>query len=158
MYRVGQNLISTPYMTVVFLPKIPYIHHIYMVLANLFSFLFWPTIKIAHPHCSSVDTDPPQKCSSDLAREQELADALRRYTHARTRAHTHTHTNTHTHTLVGASHSLSSNARKDHPKSNAKKEANRVGVVLPYLSGKCRHGALPCKSSHASQQKQSNTI
>ena len=35
--RVGQNRIYTPYMTVYFvitLPKIPYIHRIYMVLAN----------------------------------------------------------------------------------------------------------------------------
>ena len=35
--RVGQNRICTPYMTVylvIFLPKIPYIHRIYMVLAN----------------------------------------------------------------------------------------------------------------------------
>ena len=35
--RVGQNRIYTPYMTVylvVFLPKMPYIHCIYMVLAN----------------------------------------------------------------------------------------------------------------------------
>jgi len=35
--RVGQNRIYTPYMTVymvISLPKIPYIHHIYMVLAN----------------------------------------------------------------------------------------------------------------------------
>ena len=35
--RVGQNRISAPYMTVYlvsFLPKIPYIHRIYMVLAN----------------------------------------------------------------------------------------------------------------------------
>jgi len=38
MRRVGQNRIYTPYMTVYFvisLPKIPYIHRIYMVLANL---------------------------------------------------------------------------------------------------------------------------
>jgi len=37
MNRVGQNRIYTPYMTVYFmisLPKIPYIHRIYMVLAN----------------------------------------------------------------------------------------------------------------------------
>jgi len=37
MYRVGQNRICTPYMTVylvISLPKIPYIHRIYMVLAN----------------------------------------------------------------------------------------------------------------------------
>ena len=36
-FRVGQNRIYTPYMTVylvVFLPKIPYIYRIYMVLAN----------------------------------------------------------------------------------------------------------------------------
>ena len=35
--RVGQNRIYTPYMTVyflIFLPRIPYIHRIYMVLAN----------------------------------------------------------------------------------------------------------------------------
>jgi hypothetical protein len=35
--RVGHNRIHTPYMTVllvVSLPKIPYIHHIYMDLAN----------------------------------------------------------------------------------------------------------------------------
>ena len=35
--RVGQNRIYTPYMTVylvILLPKIPYIHRIYMVLAN----------------------------------------------------------------------------------------------------------------------------
>jgi hypothetical protein len=35
--RVGQNRIYTPYMTVylvIFLPKLPYIHRIYMVLAN----------------------------------------------------------------------------------------------------------------------------
>jgi hypothetical protein len=39
IYRVGQNCIFAPYMTaslVIFLPKIPYIHHIYiyMVLDN----------------------------------------------------------------------------------------------------------------------------
>jgi len=36
--RVGQNRIYTPYTTVYFvffLPKIPYIHRIYMVLATL---------------------------------------------------------------------------------------------------------------------------
>jgi hypothetical protein len=35
--RVGQNRIYAPYLTVymvISLPKIPYIHHIYMVLAN----------------------------------------------------------------------------------------------------------------------------
>ena len=35
--RIGQNRIYTPYMTVylvIFLPKLPYIHRIYMVLAN----------------------------------------------------------------------------------------------------------------------------
>jgi len=35
--RVGQNRIYTPYMTVYFvisLSKVPYIHRIYMVLAN----------------------------------------------------------------------------------------------------------------------------
>jgi len=37
MFRVGQDRIYTPYMTVylvISLPKIPYIHRIYMVLAN----------------------------------------------------------------------------------------------------------------------------
>jgi len=37
MSKVGQNRIYKPYMTVylvIFLPKIPYIHRIYMVLAN----------------------------------------------------------------------------------------------------------------------------
>ena len=37
IHRVGQNRIYTPYMTVylvISLPKIPYIHRIYMVLAN----------------------------------------------------------------------------------------------------------------------------
>ena len=37
VYRVGQNRMYTPYMTVylvMFLPKIPYVHRIYMVLAN----------------------------------------------------------------------------------------------------------------------------
>jgi hypothetical protein len=37
MNRVGQNRTYTPYMTVslvIPLPKIPYIHHIYMALAN----------------------------------------------------------------------------------------------------------------------------
>ena len=37
MFRVGQNRIYAPYMTVylvVSLPKIPYIHRIYMVLAH----------------------------------------------------------------------------------------------------------------------------
>ena len=37
MTRVGQNRIYTPYMTVylvISLPKLPYIHRIYMVLAN----------------------------------------------------------------------------------------------------------------------------
>jgi len=37
MTRAGQNRIYTPYMTVylvISLPKIPYIHRIYMVLAN----------------------------------------------------------------------------------------------------------------------------
>jgi hypothetical protein len=37
LFRVGQNRIYTPYMTVylvISLPKLPYIHRIYMVLAN----------------------------------------------------------------------------------------------------------------------------
>ena len=37
MVRVGQNRIYTPYMTVylvIFLPKVPYIHRIYIILAN----------------------------------------------------------------------------------------------------------------------------
>jgi len=37
LFRVGQNRIYTPYMTVylmISLPNIPYIHRIYMVLAN----------------------------------------------------------------------------------------------------------------------------
>ena len=37
MRRVGQNRINAPYMTVyvvISLPQIPYIHRIYMVLAN----------------------------------------------------------------------------------------------------------------------------
>jgi hypothetical protein len=37
MSRVGQSCLYTPYMTVylvIFLPKIPYIHRIDMVLAN----------------------------------------------------------------------------------------------------------------------------
>jgi len=37
MFRVGQNRIYTPYMTVylvITLPEIPYMHRIYMVLAN----------------------------------------------------------------------------------------------------------------------------
>jgi hypothetical protein len=48
-YRVGQNRIYTPHITVhlaIFLPKIPYKHRIYMVLANptlLFCFLFCQT-------------------------------------------------------------------------------------------------------------------
>jgi hypothetical protein len=37
MSRVGQNRIYAPYMTVylvISLPKVPYIHRVYMVLAN----------------------------------------------------------------------------------------------------------------------------
>ena len=37
IFRVGQNRIYTPYITVylkISLPKVPYIHRIYMVLAN----------------------------------------------------------------------------------------------------------------------------
>jgi len=37
MHRVGQNRIYAPYITVhlvISLPKIPYIHRIYMILAN----------------------------------------------------------------------------------------------------------------------------
>ena len=37
IYRVGQKRIYTPYMTVylvISLPKLPYMHRIYMVLAN----------------------------------------------------------------------------------------------------------------------------
>jgi len=37
MHRVGQNRIYTPYMTIYLiesLPKIPYMHRMYMVLAN----------------------------------------------------------------------------------------------------------------------------
>jgi len=37
IYRVGQNRIYTPYMAVylvISLPKVPYMHRIYMVLAN----------------------------------------------------------------------------------------------------------------------------
>jgi hypothetical protein len=37
IFRVGQNRIYTPYMAVcmvISLPKIPYVHRIYMVLAN----------------------------------------------------------------------------------------------------------------------------
>jgi hypothetical protein len=41
--RVGQNRIYTLYMTVslvISLPEIPYIHRVYMVLAN-FSYQYW---------------------------------------------------------------------------------------------------------------------
>jgi hypothetical protein len=49
MFRVGQNRIYTPYITVywmISLPKIPYIYRIYMVLAN-------PSFVISYPcvHC-----------------------------------------------------------------------------------------------------------
>ena len=54
--RVGQNCIYTPYMTVymvISLPKIPYIHLIYMVLANpkhtvIYGVFirFWPTLQV----------------------------------------------------------------------------------------------------------------
>jgi hypothetical protein len=53
--RVGQNRIYTPYMTVylvISLPKIPYIHRIYMVLANPIHML--PTImctQVLHDGC-----------------------------------------------------------------------------------------------------------
>jgi hypothetical protein len=44
MSRVGQNRINTPYMTVylvISLPKIPYTHRIYMVLANPTNEPYW---------------------------------------------------------------------------------------------------------------------
>jgi len=58
MHRVGQNRIYTPYMTVylvVSLPKIPYLHRIYMVLANL-SYASFPNKHSCCNliHCSSV--------------------------------------------------------------------------------------------------------
>jgi hypothetical protein len=43
IYRVGQNRIYTPYMAVylvITLPQIPYMHRIYMVLANP-SHIYW---------------------------------------------------------------------------------------------------------------------
>ena len=44
MWRVGQNRVYTPYTTVylmISLPEIPYIHRIYMVLANLILVTSW---------------------------------------------------------------------------------------------------------------------
>jgi len=55
--RVGQNRIYTPYMTVyivISLPKIPYIHRIYMVLANprnMVQHMARSFIKCVSDHC-----------------------------------------------------------------------------------------------------------
>jgi hypothetical protein len=51
MDRVGQNRIYTPCMTIyflIYLPIIPYIHRIYMVLANLTYGASWHMEQIAH--------------------------------------------------------------------------------------------------------------
>jgi hypothetical protein len=89
-HRVDQNRIYTPYMTVflvISLPKIPYVHRIYMVLAN--------------PKHS-----PKLLCNFPVSR----SDTYRAYTHVHTykythihkyaRTHTRTHTRAHTHTYI----------------------------------------------------------
>jgi len=75
MIRVGQNCIYTPYMTVylvISLPKIPYIHRIYMVLAN--------------PNHDGWEAQTSTHIGA------------RTHTHTNTHTHTHTHTRAHTHT------------------------------------------------------------
>jgi len=48
VFRVGQNCTFTPYMTVylvISLPKIPYIHRIYIYILYIW---FWPTLQVLH--------------------------------------------------------------------------------------------------------------
>ena len=66
MTRVGQNRINTPYMTVYLvtsLPKIPYIHSIYMVLAD-------PTLtRVLLYSCTSFLGDAHNECRDECTNE-----------------------------------------------------------------------------------------
>jgi hypothetical protein len=58
MHRLGQNRTNTPYMTVylvISLPKIPYIHRIYIILANPAHAVCFSLHSISqnHPPCQS---------------------------------------------------------------------------------------------------------
>ena len=68
MCRVGQNRIYTPYMTVylvIFLPKKPYTHRVYMVLANPNISVFYNHIAIAQiPGLSILLEEPGGKASN----------------------------------------------------------------------------------------------
>ena len=81
--KVGQNRIYTLYMAVsmvISLPKIPYIHRMYMVLANPINKRFRPRMSIGLYPVTSVHK---QQC-----------------VWACPQSHTHTHTHKHTYTLV----------------------------------------------------------
>ena len=81
--RVGQDCLYTPCMTVyfvVFLPKIPYMHRVYMVLAN--------------PMFSSLKVRT-HKCTSWLNAQPQARVHMQAHVHMHACTHTHTHTYTH---------------------------------------------------------------
>ena len=84
IYRVGQNRIYTPYMTVylvISLPKIPYVHRVYIVLAN-------PTHNTTHTHVHAQI----HMLNYIYMRVHDIFIC----TYAHTLMHTHTHTRTRT--------------------------------------------------------------
>jgi len=91
--RVGQKRMYTPYMTVYFvkpLPKVPYIHRVYMVLAN-------PTCKGTSRPCSACI------CHHILAAhvyDSNTVNATHMHAHTFTYTHVHTLAQTHTHKSV----------------------------------------------------------
>jgi len=101
--RVGQNRIYAPYMTVymvISVPKIPYMHYIYMVLAN-------PTQQTLCPHlclcvCEqfvlSKYTHTTVCACKGTSHAGKHTRNMCMCIHTQTRAHTHTHTHTYTHT------------------------------------------------------------
>jgi len=112
MHRVGQNRILTPYMTVylvISLPKIPYMHRIYMVLAN-------PTNASCINHTQAVNSvQHPSLAPHGLAmcrgnnslmywwhtgsiHHDILQHDTLYHTHTQPPPPPHTHTNTHTQT------------------------------------------------------------
>jgi hypothetical protein len=130
MCRVGQNRIYTPYMTVylvIFLPKKPYTHRVYMVLANPrnrklhrqwkghewltleWYFYDWATMVLGNKHLN-ISIGCLRNCCA-LWRLNKTLRTVSCTSHTHTHTHTHTqlytntrtlvHTHTHTHTPVG---------------------------------------------------------
>ena len=120
MCRVGQNRILTPYVTVhlvISLPKIPYIHRIYMVLANPTNMLWSISCVSVEVRCEGViDTLRSLACTRSIMlslnehmhAHPDTPTKHPHYTHRHTYTNiqsppppfTHKHTQAHTSTLT----------------------------------------------------------